>query len=320
MENLKISFSCPVCSQDFEGSGYKKREYPANKADSGFCDNGPRFIFFCDNCKAGVAFPQLTEEKLAALYSKGGFWSDLKPWALTPKGSPGHYALAHTRWNSVVSFVKRGRNDKALSVLDVGSGEGFFGMVAAASRKVPLEKYCAVEKDPRLRQFLQDSWRRHYPKIGLEAHESLDSVKGRYDIAVLSNVLEHLNSPKSMLKAVAAKLADKGLIFVDVPNKDYLFKKDVFPHTLFFNKQSLEILLQESGLTVKHICGWGRSMDDSPINYRNEAKALVKIAGILHKARFIVPLGFLKVFFAYYFGSGRESIDGTWLRAVAQKI
>lgn len=320
METTEILLiACPVCLQIFGSNSYKKKEYPANNANNDFCGK-PHSIFFCDHCGVGIAFPKLTEDRLIALYSEGDFWRDEKPRALSPRRYPGHYVLAHARWDFVVPFIEKNMAGKTVSILDIGAGHGFFGMAVAENQKVYLEKYCAIEKDPALRESLKKNWDRRFPKIKFEVKESLAGVEGEYDIIVFSNILEHLNNPIDAVKAGADKLIKGGFVFIDVPNHDYLFKKDVFPHTLFFNKQSLEILFRKSGLTVNYISGYGRNIVSSPVNYRNDGKALSRAARVLYKMRFIIPLKMLKVFFTYYFGSDKENADGTWLRALGQKI
>jgi len=318
MEQQEVLLTCPICSWPFSGHSYGHRVYPTNSGDDKI-SNKPHSILFCGNCEVGIAFPQLTESRLIALYSKGNFWKNLGTGMLMPKNFPGHYALAQARWNSIAPFIKKNIVNKAISILDVGAGHGFFGMVAARNRNVYLEKYCAVEKDPILRKSLKKSWDRYFPKIKLETKESLGDTEGEYNFIVFSNILEHLNTPKSILKAAMKRLTKNGFVFIDVPNQDYIFKKDVFPHLLFFNKRSLETLFKETGLVIRHISCYGKSMIHSPINYKNDKKMLVRISRILYKIRSIIPSRFSRAFFTYYFGSDKENVNGTWLCALGQR-
>jgi tRNA1(Val) A37 N6-methylase TrmN6 len=44
---------------------------------------------------------------------------------------------------------------KEISILDIGAGHGFFGMVAARSNNLRLSKYICVEKDKVLGESLK---------------------------------------------------------------------------------------------------------------------------------------------------------------------
>jgi hypothetical protein len=108
-------------------------------------------------------------------------------------------------------------------------------------------------------------------------------------------------------------------VFVDAPNQDHLFKKDVFPHVLFFDLDCLKTLIEEFGLNIEAISGYGREMSRSPINDETANKIIKKMAGAIYRARFVLPSRFTSAFFSWYFGSNRENAQGTWLRAVARK-
>lgn len=313
-----MSLVCPVCSGKFEKDNCRKVEYPFNSADNKISSK-PNLICFCNKCEAGIAVPTLTDEQLVNLYSQGNFWKNSEIKALLPRMFPGHYALAQVRWNYVEAFIKKNKQEKEVSILDIGAGQGFFGIVALKSPNIFLKKYSAVEKDSALRKSLEKTWCKHFPKIKFEAKDSLEEIQGKYNLIILSNILEHLNDPKDMLKRATEKLTKDGFLFVDVPNQDYLFKKDVFPHLLFFNRISLKTLLTESGLAAKSIDCYGRNMVYSPINYRNNKKMFVKISALLYKMRFIIPLQISKAFFIWYFGSDKKNANGTWLRALSQR-
>lgn len=79
-----------------------------------------------------------------------------------------------------------------------------------------------------------------------------------FDICILRHVIEHFQDPSAVLHKVRGTLKKDGLVMVVVPNIDslgrYLFGVDwewVLPwHCNFFNKRSLEALLEQSGFEI----------------------------------------------------------------------
>jgi len=318
MRNVETLLVCPVCSGSFESNKCKRIVYPTDTLDNKFPDK-PHSILFCNNCGVGIAFPRLTDEQFVRLYSRGGYWRNAKIEVLAARKFPGHYTLARARWDFVKSFITKKWKRKSISILDIGAGHGFFGMVVARDKSISLRKYCTVETDKVLSESLKKTWQKYFPEVIFEGKDFLNKVEREYNLVIMSNILEHLDNPKYILNEAIERLAKDGLLFVDVPNQDYLFKGDAFPHLVFFNKHSLETLLKKTRLEIRHISCYGKNMKYSPINYRNNKKIFVKIAVILHKIRFIIPSQISRAFFSWYFGVNKKNVNGVWLRAIGQR-
>tara|TARA_B100000315_G_C14563209_1_gene581592 strand:+ start:825 stop:1520 length:696 start_codon:yes stop_codon:yes gene_type:complete len=71
---------------------------------------------------------------------------------------------------------------------------------------------------------------------------------GKYNIIVLSHVLEHLDDPIQWIVRIKNALKSQGLLIIEVPNDNEAFSKvtDIYhePHISFFNSNSLSILFQ----------------------------------------------------------------------------
>ena len=135
---------------------------------------------------------------------------------------------------------------------------------------------------------------------------------------MLSHILEHLQNTSSLLKSAKSLLSPKGLLFVDVPNQDYLFKNDVFPHNIFFSLASLKFLLEKEQLEIVSIGIWGRSMYESPSYARAPIiiKLLGKLVGLSNR---FLPNKFLVSFYSWYFSVNHVNVDGTWIRALCRQ-
>jgi 2-polyprenyl-3-methyl-5-hydroxy-6-metoxy-1,4-benzoquinol methylase len=80
--------------------------------------------------------------------------------------------------------------------------------------------------------------------------------RGRFDLIILSHVLEHLLSPRSILNDLRDLLTNNGLIYIEVPNllRPYVpFGYFTFEHLNYFTPTTLTSLL--------NICGYSTRME-----------------------------------------------------------
>ena len=311
----QISFVCPICAWRPGGDSYETQPYHGN---SNTGKAGPQMICFCQNCGLGIAYPSLTAHELEDLYESGEYWQSSRPKVFKPNIYPGQYSLAKARFKFIEPFIDELKRKESISVLDIGAGHGFFGLVAAKNNSLKLKEYYAIEADHTFRESLVKTWQKYCPQIPVRAEVSLEKINRTFDLVVLSHILEHVTNPKDFLQAAVARTRPGGFIFADVPHQDYLFKEDVFPHLHFFNRESFKKLFESSGLSVKALSCFGRDMERSPMNYRNHNKPIVKLSQIFYKMRYVLPEYFIFGFYNWYFGAGQQNRNGTWIRALAQ--
>ncbi len=308
--------TCPICSFKL-GDNFKKIKYPGIGGQENNSLNF-REIIFCSQCKTGIASPDISDDVIKNYYEKGKYWKQINP-KKAFKNAIVPYTLAKTRWGNIESLLLQFKNFKNIAVLDIGAGHGFIGMLANESKQIKLERYTCVEPDFQMRQCLNSYWIGRSDGHKLEMKKTLDEVSGKYDVVVLSHVLEHLRDPLSMLQSALALMAYGGILLLEVPNQDYLFKEDIFPHILFYNQDSLQCLINRTQLleTVS-ISGYGKDMDKSPLSKNTSLSQRVegKVFRILHV---IFPRILLAIFYSGYFGINRKNSNGTWIRALCRK-
>ena len=301
---------CPVCSCQL--SLAQVRSIPYNKKTAPGCPFEK--ICFCPSCAVGIACPPLTDEAIGRIYTDGDYWRKYKVDHLLPRKNPGHYAMAQARWQFVEDHIISSGRKPEVSILDVGAGYGFFGMAAAQSRKVRLTHIGMTEQDKFFRESLAKTWQKFFPQYAMKAWDSLKEAEGKYDVIVLSHILEHLNDPGAMLAEAISKLSDGGMVFVDVPHEDFLFKSDAFPHVLFYNASSVKELLSRSGLRLAAMDCYGRSRRDMA---QGEGGAGKLLENIVFKARHVLPVAVSTAFFDRTLAPAKKNSDGVWLRALA---
>lgn len=302
--------ACPACGEPFAESA--RAAYPGAAAH----ELAPEAVATCASCGSGVAVPPMTDEALDALYHGGGYWDPKDAVALSPRMFPGHWALARARWEFVEDHLADRFRDTRVHVLDIGAGHGFFGFAAAASSKVHLARYWAAEADQALIASLEAAWAAHGGGSELRTSVEASDAQGEFELLVLSNILEHLTDPAGLLGFVRSKLAPRGLVFVDVPNRDQRYKPDVFPHLVFFSLDGLERLLDRTGYIALETAVFGRTPAKTPLGIegRGPLDALIDRAYALRR---ITPAEFSAGFYDRYYGASLRGEDGTWLRAVA---
>ena len=306
--------TCPICSWAFEESKCKAVPYPAESSTT--IKNRFKAIIFCENCGVGIALPLVANEELEKFYAQGHYWGHSRVDVLSPKEYPVPYALALSRWGLIESLLEG--TTRPVSILDIGAGHGFLGMAAAKSQKFYLKKYACVEQDKALVESVRKTWQVYFSDHAVEIESHVDLVDGEFDCIVFSHVLEHQTNPKKLLETALKRLAAGGFIFIDVPNQDYLFKSDVFPHMLFFSTSNLRFLLEGCGLTVNLLACYGHNMNRSPMNYKNRSRFHKLAIEIITRTKAAIPETILLSFFTWYFGMSAQNDNGTWIRAVAE--
>jgi SAM-dependent methyltransferase len=192
--------------------------------------------------------PDLTRaEEERAHYDK--MWSN--SWLVTQQLGP----LTHARYRLMRRELK-GRIDRNSRVIDVGCGNGTF--LATLSDEVDPANLFGVE----------------YSAIGAETAPEIlksriyvgdfiamteDLAKAPFDVAVCSEVLEHVDSPKAILSSIHRVLKPNGLLVVTVPAlmKYWSSQDDVAGHQRRFEYDDFPALLEDCGFKVEHHIGWG---------------------------------------------------------------
>lgn len=175
-----------------------------------------------------------------------------------------HYGMGHTRRDRI---LKLAGNISGKSVLDVGCASGYLGKIfkeRGASFVAGIEvsetaAKKASETIDRVWSFdIEDDW-----------PQDLKSIK--FDVINISEVLEHVFNPVSVLKSTVPLLKEDGRIIITTPNfmtwtnrlrfifGDFEYKDQGmfdFGHIRWFTYKYLNKVLKDSGLEIedeKHI-------------------------------------------------------------------
>lgn len=164
------------------------------------------------------------------------------------------YARALNRFNYIKKFIKKTDN---LNVLEIGASDGLllsifkkenfnvFGYeLNENARKDALKKYDIKMKD----DFLKD--------------KNID--KNKYNIVIMSHILEHFTNPKYILNSVHNFIGGgvNDILFIEIPytpnykivSKDYMKIFFETEHTVHFNEKNISLLMKECNFKILDIC------------------------------------------------------------------
>jgi SAM-dependent methyltransferase len=188
----------------------------------------------CHDCGLVFAWPMPSNGELNQYYSDGTYHAEYSPFSAGVFTFS--YELAKSRIHLILKWINPEQNKR---FLDIGAGNAAFGK--ALKEVMPYSWYEAVEPNADCRKEWGDWVLRSYPSLEETERQS-------YSVITLNQVLEHINRPVEFLREIAERLVQDGLLFIDVPYRDDLYKPSVEPHLLFWEKRSLEHAVQKAGL------------------------------------------------------------------------
>ena len=228
--------------------------------------------------------------------------------------------MARWRSNDLYEDLKK-MNCSISKLLEIGPGPGF--LAANWVKDFPQAQYFAIESD--------SSCHVHLKNLGIEVLPLGFSCPAsmKFDLIVMSHVLEHISNPINFLQKAFDKLRDGGAIFIEVPCRDYLHKDLDEPHLLFFNKKSILYLLKKLGFTNIQITYHGLPIEDrgSVFGIR---RAYMGVRGRLINMGIHLPFGFNRkgmdgleklerAVLAPYLAHCESQVPAWWLRVMAIK-
>ncbi|MBU1102265.1 class I SAM-dependent methyltransferase [Patescibacteria group bacterium] len=140
-------------------------------------------------------------------------------------------------------------------ILDVGSSEG--GHFEKLSQ-IGKWDFFGVEFKEEIAQKGRQAGR----NIETATIETCTFANGQFDLIIMNHLIEHVFDPVATMQKAAELLKDDGYVVGETPNTDSLdfkiFKKywggmHVPRHTYLFSPNSLKILFEKNGLTLKAI-------------------------------------------------------------------
>ena len=156
----------------------------------------------------------------------------------------------------------------AASILDIGCGAGAFAAGLREARSATLEIW-GVEMDPEAARRATEVLDQVH--VGDVREILSDLPPGHFDCIVCNDVLEHIEEPQAVLRALQSLLRPEGRIVVSIPNVRYFFNVlDLVvhgrweytdegildrTHLRFFTRSSIRRMFTDCGYELEHVTG-----------------------------------------------------------------
>jgi len=143
------------------------------------------------------------------------------------------------------------------TVLDIGCAGGYIG-AQLAQAGCTVDGIDLDSLEPGNRKAYRKFWKADVEKL---------SVKGKYDVVILADILEHLREPGALLKKLGANLKAGGHLVVSIPNVanwktrlhllsgNWRYRETGIldrTHLKFYTRASARALLESNGYKIEH--------------------------------------------------------------------
>lgn len=113
------------------------------------------------------------------------------------------------------------QNESESSIIDFGYGDGRFLSYLSRFKRAKIVEGSKLLVEKAHQIISQQNWR---IQIELNYFENLTDME-RYDFAILSHVLEHVDNPQTVLAKAKDLLEDNGKMLVIVPNQESIHRR-----------------------------------------------------------------------------------------------
>ena len=178
----------------------------------------------------------------------------LDPWpGLPPKAEKAFTGGADlARLRRILDLVAPGDR-----VLEIGTGQGYMAGVLLRDRK--LEHYCGVDINPRLIDAVRAMAETNDLDLSSHHAQVMDLfdltpdfvAEHRPDVALLLEVVEHVDDPAAALRTVASVLDDDTMLVFSVPLLGRI--EACWGHVSLFDDRRIRALCDDAGLLVQNV-------------------------------------------------------------------
>ena len=115
------------------------------------------------------------------------------------------------RVNCIVELIKQ-TGKKNPKIIDIGCGKGI--ITNEIKKKIPVSGITAIDNSLGAIEYA----RKEFGNIKFDLKDAR-KISGSYDIAILSNVIEHIPDPINVLKGINRILTENGYLIISTPSR-----------------------------------------------------------------------------------------------------
>ncbi|MEI0530958.1 class I SAM-dependent methyltransferase [Brachyspira pilosicoli] len=211
-------------------------------------------VYQCNNCKLYyIEYP--TEDEMNNLYKNEyhKYWlyhngkNKIKNKIFEYAKFKIRYSRSLSQFKFINSLFKDIKNKHNIKICEIGA---FDGLLLKIFKDNGFSVY-GYELNDYAREYAQNKY-----DIKLKSNFLTDNEK--YDVIILSHILEHFIKPKDILLKIKSMLNSNGVLYIEVPNspmidevsKDVLIDYLTTEHTVNFSPSNLSILLKNTKFNI----------------------------------------------------------------------
>ena len=204
----------------------------------------------CENCGHTFANPMPTQKWLNGYYKKG-YRQDThqnEDWENIPARSIQEEVARTIR---LLHLLRRSK-PKAQKSLEIGSSSGSL-MAGTQDLYGDDTKVFGVEPNDAYRKFSQEQFKKTPQGENAKVYANFSKVpkSPKFDLIIISHVLEHITDPRATLKRMHNILRKDGTLLLEIPS---LFGGRInpmeFPHVHGFYGETISLMLELEGFTI----------------------------------------------------------------------
>lgn len=240
---------CPLCN---EPAHLIRRGFSGYRAPDTYDING------CDKCDLQFASPFKSDPSIYdAIYARPDLLSgyarylEYRRAVLGARDPLGLLASSEPMYWFVAATTGELNRDRSKKILEVGCGLGYL----TYALKQAGHDASGLDISERAIADAKRSFGDHY--ICADVNVMSAQAAGSFDIVVMTEVLEHLDAPLSVLRSIHALLRPGGVALVSTPNKDFLppdavWRTDNPPvHLAWYSRTSLREMARRTNFHVR---------------------------------------------------------------------
>lgn len=287
----KKLLNCPICNNKINTKFFSLYKNISQTQTSIF---DKKYIHRCFKCKFSFAYPFIKERDLNYYYKNS---YNFMPDNINKNHNKYYYP---DRLISLILLTKMFiRFSKSDHIIDIGCdyGDSFY----VIKKIIGNLNFTAVEPNKKCHNNLKKLSVKFIIN-NLYNKNNFPKLNSRYKLAILSNVIEHLNASKikRFLLHVKKVIKKSGYILIEVPFEDVLYNKkkqhEHSPHLSFFNLESLKKILKTAGFKILYANYAGEIRDDW---FNSFQKFLIKQSGYGGGGVFLEHLFFSRSLFHF---------------------
>lgn len=239
LKTIDIDWKCPICMAK------EYLEITKHSSSAKIFIKEKSKLISCIKCLTKSVYPMPSEEDVFE-FNKS-FWEYQSDDKTSRKF---YYTQAFHRVEYLKNHIRDFEN---MEILEIGSGHAYIYDVLKS--QIGHINYSVVEAD----QNMKDKLSRKGIKNIYENWNLIKDVK--FDLIILSHVLEHFPKPRVYFKEIKELLQKDGFIFIEVPNQDDLYKEDLGAHLIVFNENSFYKFFEELNMNIVNIVTVGENIE-----------------------------------------------------------